>query len=205
MKRNILMTLAAVVFCGLAVTLFTQCNKDKEKNPEVKMMYYVSFSSDVLNVADVEINYLDANGAQQKEVVTDTAWQKQITANTLPLTEGVWAKLTPKASIADGNYQLSIQTAAAYTADLPDGTKTYEGWDNTNNDIITAAQNTDEVAAWCAQSPTIAIIINKEGVSNQTHVDFGGNYNPDDPYDVLGCWLWWTVIGWDWVREYCEN
>ena len=143
MKRNILMTLAAIVVCGLAVTLFTQCNKDKEKNPEVKMMYYVSVSPDVLNVADVEINYLDANGAQQKEVVTDTAWQKQITANTLPLTEGVWAKLTPKASIADGNSQLSIQTAAAYTADLPDGTKTYEGWDNTNNDIITAAQNTD--------------------------------------------------------------
>ena len=32
MKKSILMTLAAVVVCGLAVTLFTQCNKDKEKN-----------------------------------------------------------------------------------------------------------------------------------------------------------------------------
>ena len=31
MKKSILMTLAAVVVCGLAVTLFTQCNKDKEK------------------------------------------------------------------------------------------------------------------------------------------------------------------------------
>ena len=56
MKRNILLTLAAVVVCGLAVTLFTQCKKEN-KNPEVKMMYYVSVSPDVLNVADVEINY----------------------------------------------------------------------------------------------------------------------------------------------------
>ena len=43
------MTLAAVVVCGLAVTLFTQCNKDKEKNPEVKMMYYVSSTLPVPN------------------------------------------------------------------------------------------------------------------------------------------------------------
>ena len=87
MKRNIFLTLAAVVVCGLAVTLFTQCNKDKEKNPEVKMMYYVSVSPDVLNVADVEINYLDASGAKQKEVLTDSVWRKPITTNTLPLTE----------------------------------------------------------------------------------------------------------------------
>ena len=53
------MTLAAVVVCGLAVTLFTQCNKDKNKKPEVTMAYCVSVSPDVLNVADVEINYLD--------------------------------------------------------------------------------------------------------------------------------------------------
>ena len=83
------MTLAAVVVCGLAVTLFTQCNKDKEKDPEVKMMYYVSVSPDVLNVADVEINYLDAAGAKQKEILTDSVWRKPMTTNTLPLTEGV--------------------------------------------------------------------------------------------------------------------
>ena len=73
------MTLAAVVVCGLALTLFTQCNKDKEKNPEVTMAYYVSVSPDVLSVADVEINYLDATGAKQKEVLTDSVWRKPIT------------------------------------------------------------------------------------------------------------------------------
>ena len=64
------------------------------------MMYYVSVSPDVLNVADVEINYLDAAGVKQKEILTDTTWRKPLTTNTLPLTEGVWAKLTPKVNNA---------------------------------------------------------------------------------------------------------
>lgn len=187
MKRNILMTLAAVVVCGLAVTLFTQCNKDKNKKPEVTMAYYVSVSPDVLNVADVEINYLDANGAQQKEILTDSVWRKTTTANTLPLTEGVWAKLTPKTSIAEGNFSLRIHTVAAYDAMLVNGSKAFEGWENANN-TFTTAQNSDEVAAWCTQSPTVAIVIDEEGNSEKTLVDFGGNGG--------------EMEGWD--RSYCE-
>jgi hypothetical protein len=204
MKKSIFMTLAAVVVCGLAVTLFTQCNKNK--NPEVTMAYYVSVSPDVLNVADVEINYLDANGAQQKEVLTDSTWRKPITTNTLPLTEGVWAKLTPKASIADGNYQLRIQTVASIAAILSDGTKVYDGWTNNNNEVITTAQNADEVAAWCAQSPTIALTINKEGVSSHTQVDFGGNcdYDPEN-LNKYGCTFFCDWFGWDWWCEWCEE
>ena len=202
MKRNVFLTLAAVVVCGLAVTLFTQCNKDKEKNPEVNMLYYVSVSPDVLSVADVEINYLDATGAKQKEVLTDSTWRKPITTNTLPLTEGVWAKLTPKASIAEGNYQLRIQTVAGFAATLSDDTKAFEGWTNDNSEIITTAQNADEVAAWCAQSPTVAITIDKKGVSNQTHVDFGGNYSVEDLYEDLGCWFFCSVFSLD---DYCGD
>jgi hypothetical protein len=206
MKKSIFMTLAAVVVCGFALTLFTQCNKDKNKNPEVTMAYYVSVSPDVLNVADVEINYLDATGAQQKEVLTDSTWRKPITTNTLPLTEGVWAKLTPKASIADGNYQLRIQTVAAVAAILSDGTKVYDGWTNNNNEVITTAQNADEVAAWCAQSPTIALTINKEGVSDQAHVDFGGNLDFDpENINKWSCISFCDWFGWDWWCEWCEE
>ena len=204
MKKSILMTLAAVLICGLAVTLFTQCNKNK--NPEVTRAYYVSVSPDVLNVADVEINYLDATGAQQKEVLTDSTWRKPITTNTLPLTEGVWAKLTPKASIADGNYQLRIQTVAAVAAILSDGTKVYDGWTNNNNEVITTAQNADEVAAWCAQSPTIALTINKEGVSDQAHMDFGGNLDFDpENINKWSCISFCDWFGWDWWCEWCEE
>lgn len=202
MKRNILLTLAAVVVCGLAVTLFTQCKKEN-KNPEVKMMYYVSVSPDVLNVVDVEINYLDATGAKQKEILTDTTWRKPLTTNTLPLTEGAWAKLTPKASIADGNYQLRIHTVAAYDIKLTDGTNTHDGWQNANYSTITTAQNADEVSAWCAQSPTVAITIDKEGVSDLTHVDFGGNSEYGDNDNTWCRFLAW-LFGFN-EDEYCSN
>ena len=201
MKRNVLMTLAAIVVCGLLVTLFTQCKKDK-KNPEVKMMYYVSVSEDVLNVADVEINYLDATGAQQKEIMTDTAWKKPFTANTLPLTEGVWAKLTPKTNIAEGNYQLSLRTVAAYNAILSDGTNAHDGWENIDNIII--AQNEEEVTAWCAQSPAVAITIDKEGNSEITQIDFGGNYDYDlEHYQDSGCVFFCWIFGLD-PEGYCN-
>ena len=205
MKKSIFMTLATVVICGLALTLFTQCNKDKEKNPEVTMAYYVSVSPDVLNVADVEINYLDATGAKQKEVLTDSVWRKPITTNTLPLTEGVWAKLTPKTNIAEGNYQLRIQTVAAFAAILSDGTKVHEAWTNQDYDISTTAQNADEVAAWCAQSPTIAQSINKEGVAENAQVDFGGNwfgYDTPNWFQDLTCWFLIDAVGLpDWTCD----
>ena len=204
MRRNILLILAAVVVCGLAVTLFTQCNKDKNKNPEVEMMYYVSVSPDVLNVADVEINYLDANGAKQKEILTDTAWNKTLAANTLPLTEGVWAKLTPKASIAESDYQLSILTISAFTADLPDGTKAYDILGNDNYDVITTAENADEVAAWCAQSPTVAITIDEKAVSTTTTVDFGGNWWGGELVTRFECFFLCDAANWDSWCDWCD-
>lgn len=177
MKRNILWTLAAVLFCGLAVILFTQCKK--EKNPEVKTMYYVSVSPDVLSVADVEINYLDENGAKKKEILTDTSWKKPMMAKTLPFTEGVWAKITPKSSIPEGNYQLSVRTAAAYQAKLANGAEAYDALGS--NDNATTTQNAEQVAAWCAKSPTVAFTIGMDGLAQTTTVDFGGNGFPEGP------------------------
>ena len=195
MKRNVLFVLAAIVVCGLTMTLFTQCNKDKpeENNPEVKMMYMVSVSPDVLTVADIEVNYVDASGAKQKEIMTDTVWKKPFTANTLPLTEGIWAKLTPKTILAEGTYQLGIQTAASYRATLPDGSQIDEAYGNDYESTVTTAQSTEEVAAWCAKSPTVAFIIDKEGVAKSTTIDFGGNGQTGNGGLLLCeifCWMW---------------
>jgi len=195
MKRNVLFALAAIVVCGLTMTLFTQCNKDKpeENNPEVKMMYMVSVSPDVLTVADIEVNYVDASGAKQKEIMTDTVWKKPFTANTLPLTEGIWAKLTPKTILAEGTYQLGIQTAASYRATLPDGSQIDEAYGNDYESTVTTAQSAEEVAAWCAKSPTVAFIIDKEGVAESTTIDFGGNGQTGNGGLLaceIFCWIW---------------
>ena len=151
-------------------------------------MYVVEVSADVLKVADVEVNYVDQTGAKKKEVMTSTMWKKTMNTKTLPLTEGLWAKITPNGSAASGNYQLKVTTVAGYQAKLSNGKKVFDGYGSDPNAAPTAAQTAEEVAAWCAKSPTVGISINKDGYAKQTSVDFGGN-DGDDPDNGLADWL----------------
>ena len=181
MKKNLLTMLAAILFCGFTVTWLSACSSDDDNKTEtpqeqaVKMFYVVEVSDDVLKVADVEVNYVDQTGAKQKEVMTSKKWIKALDTKTLPLTEGLWAKITPKSAVASGNYQLKVITVAGYEAQLANGKKIFDGYGSDPEAAPTAAQTAEEVAAWCAQSPTVAFTVSKEGYAKQTSVDFGGN------------------------------
>ena len=115
--------LAAIMICGFTVTTLSACSSGDDDNKEqtVTMYYGVQVSDDVLKVADVEVNYVDQTGAKQKEVMTSKEWKKTLDTKTLPLTEGLWAKITPKSAVASGNYQLKVTTAAGYQAQLANG------------------------------------------------------------------------------------
>ena len=117
MKKNLLWMLAAILICGLTVTTMSACSSDDddktEGKTEVSMMYFVKVSDDVLKVADVEVNYIDQMGAKKKEKLSTTEWKKTFSTNTLPVTEGVWAKMTPKTNIGSGSYSLQVTTALA--------------------------------------------------------------------------------------------
>ena len=200
--------LAAILTCGLTVTAMSACSSDDDKTeakPEVTMMYYLKVSDDVLKVADVEVNYVDQTGAKKKEVLTSAEWRKSFNTNALPLTEGIWAKITPKASIAAGNYQLKNTTAAGYQAKLATGKTIADGYGNNPDAAPTAAQTADEVAAWCAKSGTVAFTVSETGYAKQTKVDFGGNM-PDDIdreyYRNICKWLRW-LMGLD--ESYCDD
>ena len=201
MKKNILWMLAAILVCGLTVTAMSACSSDDddktEAKPEVTMMYYLKVSDDVLKVADVEVNYVDQTGTKKKEVLTSAEWRKTISSNSLPLTEGIWAKISPKASIAAGNYQLKATTVAGYQAKLPSGKTIADAYGNNPEAAPTAAQTADEVAAWCAQSGTVAFTVSETGYAKATEVDFGGNERGDthnDGYFTDVCkWLMWLV------------
>ena len=143
------------------------------------MFYVVEVSDDVLKVADVEVNYVDQTGAKQKEVMTSKEWIKALDTKTLPLTEGLWAKITPKSAVASGNYQLKVTTAAGYEAKLTNGKTVFDGYGSDPEAAPTAAQTAEEVAAWCAKSGTVAFTVSKEGYAKQTKVDFGGNGGKD--------------------------
>ena len=185
MRRNLLTTLTAIMICGFTVTAMSACSSDNDNktNPPqeqaVKMYYGVKVSDDVLKVADVEVNYVDQTGAKQKEVMTSTEWKKTLDTKTLPLTEGLWAKITPKSAVASGDYQLKVTTAAGYQAQLANGKKIFDGYGSDPEAAPTAAQTADEVAAWCAKSGTVAFTVSKEGYAKQTKVDFGGNDGED--------------------------
>ena len=208
MKKNMLWMIAAILVCGLTVTMWSACSSDDDKTeakPEVTMMYYLKVSDDVLKVADVEVNYVDQTGAKKKEVLTSAEWRKSFNTNALPLTEGIWAKITPKASIAAGNYQLKNTTAAGYQAKLATGKTIADGYGNNPDAAPTAAQTADEVAAWCAKSGTVAFTVSETGYAKQTKVDFGGNM-PDDIdreyYRNICKWLRW-LMGLD--ESYCDD
>ena len=194
MRKNILLMLAAIMICGLTVTAISACSSgddDKTETPQeqaVKMFYVVEVSDDVLKVADVEVNYVDQTGAKQKEVMTSKKWIKALDTKTLPLTEGLWAKITPKSAVASGNYQLKVTTAAGYQAQLANGKSVFDSYGSDPDAAPTAAQTAEEVAAWCAKSPIVGFTVSKEGYAKQTSVDFGGNFN-EDADNGLGSYL----------------
>ena len=194
MRKNILLMMAAILTCGLTVTAISACssdNDDKTETPQeqaVQLFYVVEVSDDVLNVADVEVNYVDQTGAKQKEVMTSKKWIKALDTKTLPLTEGLWAKITPKSGVASANYQLKVITVAGYEVKWADGKSIFDGYGSDPNAVPTAAQTAEEVAVWCAQSPTVAFTVSKEGYAKQTSVDFGGN-DGGKPDNGMGSYL----------------
>ena len=195
MKKNLLTMLAAIFICGFTVTAMSACSSgdddNKTETPQeqaVKMFYVVEVSDDVLNVADVEVNYVDQTGAKQKEVMTSKKWIKALDTKTLPLTEGLWAKITPKSGVASANYQLKVITVAGYEVKWADGKSIFDGYGSDPNAVPTAAQTAEEVAAWCAKSPTVAFTVSNEGYAKETSVDFGGN-DGEDADNGLAAWL----------------
>ena len=205
MKKNILWMLAAILICGLTVTTMSACSSDDddktEGKTEVTMMYVVKVTDDVLKVADVEVNYIDQTGAKKKEKLSTTEWKKTFSTNTLPLTEGVWAKMTPKTNIGTGSYSLQVTTAAGYQAKLASGKTVADGYGSDPEAKPTIAQTAEEIADWCSQSPTIGIAIDQTGYSKQQHVDFGGNFL-GDLFDKLDACEWlMELFGAD--KEYC--
>ncbi len=194
MRKNLL----TMLICGFAMIAWSACSSDDDNktNPPqeqtVTMYYGVKVSDDVLKVADVEVNYVDQTGANKKEVMTSTEWKKSLNTKALPLTEGLWAKITPKSAVASGNYQLNVTTAAGYEAQLADGKTISDAFGTDPKKDPTAAQTADEVAAWCAKSPTVGFTVSKEGYATKTSVDFGGNDDDDEDdytWGDFGCAL----------------
>ena len=196
MKKNILWMLAAILTCGLTVTTMTACSSsDDDKTdgqPQKEILYVVKISDDVLKVANVEVNYVDQTGAKKKESMTSTMWTKNYKlSNAASLNQGIWAKITPKTNIQEGTYLLKVISGVACKTTSADGKISMGTANNNPDEPATAAKTADEIAAWCAKSPTSGLLVDPSGSCKQQHVDFGGNSVWDEIeywWCVADCW-----------------
>ena len=196
MRKNILWMLAAILTCGLTVTTMTACSSsDDDKTdgqPQKEILYVVKISDDVLKVANVEVNYVDQTGAKKKESMTSTMWTKNYKlSNATSLNQGIWAKITPKTNIQEGTYLLKVISGVACKTTSADGKISMGTANNNPDEPATAAKTADEIAAWCAKSPTSGLLVDPSGSCKQQHVDFGGNSVWDEIeywWCVADCW-----------------
>ena len=196
MRKNILWMLAAILTCGLTVTTMTACSSsDDDKTdgqPQKEILYVVKISDDVLKVANVEVNYVDQTGAKKKESMTSTMWTKNYKlSNAASLNQGIWAKITPKTNIQEGTYLLKVISGVACKTTSADGKISMGTANNNPDEPATAAKTADEIAAWCAKSPTSGLLVDPSGSCKQQHVDFGGNSVWDEIeywWCVADCW-----------------
>ena len=180
MRKNILWMLAAILTCGLTVTTMTACSSsDDDKTdgqPQKEVFYIVKISDDVLKVANVEVNYVDQTGAKKKEAMTSTMWtKKHKLSNAESLNQGIWAKITPKSNTQEGNYLLKVTSGVACKTTKADGKTSMDTANNNPDEPATLAKTAEEIAAWCAKSPTSGLLVDASGSCKQQQVDFGGN------------------------------
>ena len=80
----------------------------------IKADYSATVSQQLLDVATVTVRYIGDNGQVANEQMTSTTWTKSVTL-VLPARAGMNIQSTPKGSIADGEYTLSVQGQMAYS------------------------------------------------------------------------------------------
>lgn len=187
--------LAAVLFSGLTVGALMACGNDKDENKALDTMdalCHVMVSEDVLKVADVTVHYIDAKSQEATERMTTTEWRKQWTTTTLPARLGVWAQLTPKASVplTEESYQLKAVSTAGYLFHAAKGGEWTNGWTSAA-DPYAAPENVAaaDVSSWCNKSASAGCIVDAKGLGNPAKVNFGGNDDDTSPYNDFCIWV----------------
>ena len=122
--KKILMTLAVVLCCVMTTTVFTACGGDDDDNSNtqkpdnslvaVQMNYVIETTQATLNIADVTVEYYDADGKIQSEALTGEKWQKSI-QHKLPATVGIHLKAPLKAGFdVDNSEAVEISLTRGY-------------------------------------------------------------------------------------------
>lgn len=106
-----LVLFVAMLVCGG----FTACSDDEEGGPEEevkttgKFDFSFSLGDDLLELANVEVTFIDAAGKKTTEEVTAFPWKKTVTFENVPVTVGYKVNVTAKTGIelTKDKYQVS--------------------------------------------------------------------------------------------------
>lgn len=118
-----LMLLVAMVLCGgLAACSDDEGGEEEEVKTTGQFDFSFSLGSDLLELADVEVVFIDAAGNKTTEQVTVFPWEKTVTFDEAPATAGYQVNITPKTGVEldKDSYQIS-ETYRNYFYTLQDG------------------------------------------------------------------------------------
>ena len=177
--------LPLLLLCA-ALPLLSCQKMELPKVESMDILYVVEVSQDVLQVADVELHYLDAAGKVRTEAMTRTSWKKRLPSPTYRSLTAVWAKMTPRENLSQRSYSLSVNPAAGLLAHLEDGTSHVDGY-GLMDEAINVSR--DSVALWCSISPTLALMIGESGYARIGGYDFGGNNKERSQFYRMVKWL----------------
>lgn len=113
--KYLLMSFIAV-FC--AATLVSCSSDDEDKKAEVKeasqFQYTLTFSDDILEIADVTVYYIDTDNNEKSETVTSTTWAKTMSADKFDVSTGVLAVLKMKEGVTLTKESYDIKYSIGY-------------------------------------------------------------------------------------------
>ena len=181
MKAKQLFRFSMVALCAILMTGLTACgNKNNGNDPEVpdtkpagaKMSFVVNFSAASLEIFDVTMEYIDANGEKKSELVKDTKLDKQIYSKTLPAKFGFIMHIAEKEGLDRSKYEYMEMT---YDFDFRSCVTNAAGEQITSAHPFTAGNSTKLAIG---KIDTYLASYKKNGEVNTLHMyDANGNFS----------------------------
>ncbi len=161
--------LIRVMFAVMTVSVFSACSDDDEEpippsvetpSPTPDLCGYlisVKISPDILSAADVTLQYIDENGKQQQETITETEIHKSIITESFDKTLGYCIKVKEKETIGieTETCRVEVYDNSVFEIVGDDGTLLKKALAPRNKPITNMTFATTNMSKWLSEHPTL--------------------------------------------------
>lgn len=182
-----------VAFCSL-----TACGDDNDDSVEpqpgkqqvasARVEYQVSVSQDLLDVATVTAHYIDDNGKQAQEDLSQTSWNKTVTIATLPSPAGYTLQARLKGDPSEEEYTIGASGRMTVTLLDQKGNPIGNPFVGTAPSLqsVLGPDHMEKYFTRIYRYIQITKAIGEDGSISDTTIDWGINSDVDDPNRVTG-------------------